>query len=144
MAQTGLLDLVAGHPMGLDLPIFEGGKGLSGGQKQLLVFTRMVLAQPKVMLLDEPTASMDVSTEARCLNALRSPQLASSTLVLVTHKPSMLAVVSRVLVMSRGQIVMDGPRDAVLAQLGKKSQAEPGAVRQASPAGAAEAVGVSA
>lgn len=144
MTQTGLLDLVAAHPLGLDLPIFEGGKGLSGGQKQLLVFTRMVLAQPKVMLLDEPTASMDVGTEARCLNALRSPQLASSTLVLVTHKPSMLAVVSRVLVMSRGQIVMDGPRDAVLAQLSKNTQAEPGAVRQASPAGAAEAVGVSA
>ena len=144
MAQTGLLDLVAAHPMGLDLPIFEGGKGLSGGQKQLLVFTRMVLAQPKVMLLDEPTASMDVSTEARCLNALRSPQLASSTLVLVTHKPSMLAVVSRVLVMSRGQIVMDGPRDAVLAQLSKKNQAEPGAARQVPSAGAAQAVGVSA
>lgn len=136
MAQTGLLDLVAAHPMGLDLPIFEGGKGLSGGQKQLLVFTRMVLAQPKVMLLDEPTASMDVGTEARCLNALRCPPLASSTLVLVTHKPSMLAVVSRVLVMSRGQIVMDGPRDAVLAQLSKSVQT--------SPAGAAEAVGVSA
>ena len=144
MAQTGLLDLVAAHPMGLDLPIFEGGKGLSGGQKQLLVFTRLVLAQPKVMLLDEPTASMDGGTEARCLNALRSPQLASSTLVLVTHKPSMLAAVSRVLVMSRGQVVMDGPRDAVLAQLSKNTQAESGAVRQVSPAGAVEATGVSA
>lgn len=123
MAQTGLLDLVSSHPMGLDLPIFEGGKGLSGGQKQLLVFTRMVLAQPKVMLLDEPTASMDGGTENLCMNALRSPQLASSTLVLVTHKPSMLAAVNRIVVMSRGQIVMDGPRDAVLAQLSKNAQA---------------------
>jgi len=105
----------------------------------LLAFTRMVLAQPRVMLLDEPTASMDVGTEARCLNALRSPQLASSTLVLVTHKPSMLAVVSRVLVMAHGQIVMDGPRDAVLAQLSKNAQAEP-----ARPAVSVEATGVSA
>jgi ATP-binding cassette subfamily C protein LapB len=125
MAQTGLLDLVAGHPMGLDLPISEGGRGLSGGQKQLLVFTRLVLSKPKVMLLDEPTASMDGGTEARCLNALRSPDLASATMMLVTHKPSMLSVVSRVLVMSKGQIVMDGPRDAVLAQLSQNGQSTP-------------------
>jgi ATP-binding cassette subfamily C protein LapB len=125
MAQTGLLDLVAGHPMGLDLPISEGGRGLSGGQKQLLVFTRLVLSKPKVMLLDEPTASMDSGTEARCLNALRSPDLAPATLILVTHKPSMLSVVNRVLVMSKGQIVMDGPRDAVLAQLSQNAQAAP-------------------
>jgi ATP-binding cassette subfamily C protein LapB len=98
---------------------------LSGGQKQLLVFTRLVLSKPKVMLLDEPMASMDGGTEARCLNALRSPDLASATLVLVTHKPSMLSVVSRVLVMSKGQIVMDGPRDAVLAQLSQNAQAAP-------------------
>jgi ATP-binding cassette subfamily C protein LapB len=124
MMQTGLLDQVAAHPMGLDLPISEGGRGLSGGQKQLLVYTRMVLAQPKVMLLDEPTASMDGGTEMRCLNALVSPPLASSTLLLVTHKPSVLSVVNRVLVVSRGQIVMDGPRDAVLAQLSQNAQAQ--------------------
>jgi ATP-binding cassette subfamily C protein LapB len=120
--------------MGLDLPIFEGGRGLSGGQKQLLVFTRMVLAQPRVMLLDEPTASMDGGTEARCLNALRTPAMAASTLVLVTHKPSLLGLVSRVLVMSRGQVVMDGPRDAVLAQLSKNAQPEANPSRPNLPA----------
>jgi ATP-binding cassette subfamily C protein LapB len=139
MAQTGLLDLVAGHPMGLDLPISEGGRGLSGGQKQLLVFTRLVLSKPKVMLLDEPTASMDGGTEARCLNALRSPDLAPATLILVTHKPSMLSVVNRVLVMAKGQIVMDGPRDAVLAQLSQNAQPAP-----AKAAGQVGATGVSA
>jgi ATP-binding cassette, subfamily C, bacterial LapB len=131
MVQTGLLELVGAHPMGLDLPIFEGGKGLSGGQKQLLVFTRMVLAQPRVMLLDEPTASMDGGTENRCLNALRTPAMATSTLVLVTHKPSLLSMVSRVLVMSKGQIVIDGPRDAVLAQLNKTAQPDPAAAAAA-------------
>lgn len=141
MAQTGLLEMVAAHPMGLDLPIFEGGRGLSGGQKQLLVFTRMVLAQPNVMLLDEPTASMDGGSEARCLNALRSPQLVASTLVLVTHKPSMLSVVNRVLVMARGQIVMDGPRDAVLAQLSKNAQPAPAGIKSPD---SATATGVSA
>lgn len=124
MAQTGLLDQVASHPMGLDLPITEGGRGLSGGQKQLLVFTRMLLAKPKVLLLDEPTASMDGGTEVRCLNALLGPELVSSTLILVTHKPGILSLVSRVLVMSRGQILLDGPRDTVLAQLNPKAQVE--------------------
>jgi ATP-binding cassette subfamily C protein LapB len=140
MMQTGLLEQVATHPMGLDLPITEGGRGLSGGQKQLLVFTRMVLAQPKVMLLDEPTASMDGGTEMRCLNALVSPQLASSTLLLVTHKPSVLSVVNRVLVVSRGQIVMDGPRDAVLAQLSQnmKPETAPKRAAQAIAHGAVE------
>jgi len=129
MLETGLLDQVAAHPMGLDLPISEGGRGLSGGQKQLLVFTRMVLARPKVMLLDEPTASMDGGSEKRCLNALQSPHLASNTLLLVTHKPSVLSVVNRLLVVNRGQIVLDGPRDAVLAQLSQGPSAEPAAKR---------------
>jgi ATP-binding cassette subfamily C protein LapB len=132
MARTGLLELVSGHPMGLDLPIFEGGRGLSGGQKQLLVFTRMVLAQPKVMLLDEPTASMDMGAEARCMQVLNENLQSDGTLVMVTHKPSMLAIVSRVIVMSRGQIVLDGPRDAVLAQLNKNAQTE--ASNRANPA----------
>jgi ATP-binding cassette subfamily C protein LapB len=128
LEETGLLGLVSGHPMGLDLPISEGGKGLSGGQKQLLVFTRMILARPKVMLLDEPTASMDGGTESKCMAAICSPKLAASTLVLVTHKPSMLSVVNRIVVMVNGQIVLDGPRDAVLAQLGKKNAPAPAEV----------------
>jgi ATP-binding cassette subfamily C protein LapB len=72
------------------------------------------------------------------LNALRSPDLAPATLILVTHKPSMLSVVNRVLVMSKGQIVLDGPRDAVLAHLSKNAQTEP-----AKTAASGGAVGVS-
>jgi ATP-binding cassette subfamily C protein LapB len=97
-----------------------------------LVFTRMVLARPKVMLLDEPTASMDMGAESRCMQVLNEGLQSGGTLVLVTHKPSMLAIVSRVIVMSRGQIVMDGPRDAVLAQLNKNAQTE--ASNRANPA----------
>jgi ATP-binding cassette subfamily C protein LapB len=77
---------------------------------------------------------MDAGTEARCLNALRNPQLGGSTLVMVTHKPSMLALVSRVLVVARGQVVMDGPRDAVLAQLSKNTQTDTPSARQTPPA----------
>ena len=121
MSQTGLLQLVSAHPLGLDLPIFEGGKGLSGGQKQLLAFTRLILARPNVMLLDEPTASMDDGLEARCLQVLQSPELADSTLLLVTHKMTLLPLVQRLVVVAQGRVVMDGPRDAVLAQLRNNS-----------------------
>ena len=59
MERTGLMRLVASHPKGLELPIAEGGKGLSGGQRQLVAFTRLILCDPAIYLLDEPTASMD-------------------------------------------------------------------------------------
>jgi ATP-binding cassette subfamily C protein LapB len=121
MDQTGLLDLVASHPMGLDLPISEGGKGLSGGQKQLVAFTRILLTRRHVMLLDEPTASMDTSTERRCLTALLKAMDEKTTMVLVTHKPNLLPLVNRIVVLSKGSIVMDGPAAEVLKQLNKNT-----------------------
>jgi ATP-binding cassette subfamily C protein LapB len=121
MEQTGLLDLVSGHPMGLDLPISEGGKGLSGGQKQLLAFTRLLLTRKKVMLLDEPTASMDTSTERRCLTALIKSMDEKTTMVLVTHKTNLLPLASRIVVLSKGSIVLDGPTAEVLKQLQQTS-----------------------
>lgn len=114
---SGLHQFVAAHPRGLDLPIFEGGRGLSGGQKQLLAFTRMLLSKPRILLLDEPTAAMDEALERRCMQVLQGEALASSTLVLVTHKPALLSLVSRIVVLVAGRIVMDGPRDEVIAKL---------------------------
>lgn len=118
LERSGLIQLVKAHPRGLELPIMEGGKGLSGGQKQLVAFTRLLLCQPDVWLLDEPTASMDGAQETQCLNVL-SEYTAGKTLVVVTHKPSVLPLVDRLIVIAGGQVVMDGPKQAVLDRLAK-------------------------
>lgn len=119
---TGLAQLVSGHPKGFDLEIAEGGSGVSGGQKQLVALTRLLLAHPKVWLLDEPTAAMDEQTESVALNALRQEIAPEQTLVLVTHKPLLLRLVDRIVVLTPEGIAMDGPRDAVLGALHQNSQ----------------------
>ena len=115
--QTGLMALISKHPKGLELPISEGGKGLSGGQKQLVAFTRIVLTQPSIWLLDEPTASMDDELERRCLGVLKQAFTAQRTAIIVTHKPSILPLVDRIIVIAHQGIVLDGPRDEVLKRL---------------------------
>lgn len=117
MKQTGMDKFVASHPKGLDRVISEGGKGLSGGQKQLVAFTRLVLCNPNVLLLDEPTASMDEEQESRCLAVLAQQAQAGKGMVIVTHKPSVLPLVTRLIVMVGHSIVLDGPRDDVLQKL---------------------------
>lgn len=114
---TGLDELVAAHPQGLDRPIAEGGRGLSGGQRQLLGFSRLFLRHYPVLILDEPTSSMDEALERRCLEMLSRDVLGRRTLVLATHKPSLLRLVDRLWVIHQGRLVLDGPRDRVLAQL---------------------------
>lgn len=117
MERTGLVRLVSAHPKGLDLPIQEGGRGLSGGQRQLVAFTRLLLCDPSIYLLDEPTASMDDELEKNCLAVLQQELQKRKTLVVVTHKPSLLPLVDRIIVVVGNQIALDGPRDAVLARL---------------------------
>jgi ATP-binding cassette subfamily C protein LapB len=120
---TGLYDaVVAAHPQGLQMPIYEGGTGLSGGQRQLVNLTRVFLRKPRVWLLDEPTASLDRGVEQHIVRSLAAALGAEDTLVLVTHKPEMLHLVNRIIVVAKHQLVMDGPRDEVLAKL-KQAQA---------------------
>ena len=116
-AKSGLLATINNHPKGLDLPIAEGGRGLSGGQRQLVALTRLLLSNPSIWLLDEPTASMDEQTERRSINALMQAIKPEQTMVLVTHKPNLLAMVNRLIVISGHQILIDGPRDVVIAKL---------------------------
>lgn len=121
--RTGLIDLISGQPKGLALEITEGGRGVSGGQKQLILLTRMLLAQPKVWLLDEPTGSMDSVTEARVVQLLAEVCASGATLVAATHKTGLLPLFDRLIVLQNGRIVADGPRDLVLAKmLGKPPQ----------------------
>ena len=120
LMRTGLIKLVSSHSSGIDLPISEGGRGLSGGQKQLVAFTRLVLTNPSVWLLDEPTASMDNMQEQQCLHVLAQElQKGGKTLIVSTHKMALLNLVDRIIIMADNQIVMDGPKQAVLAQLQK-------------------------
>ncbi|MFJ2715157.1 ATP-binding cassette domain-containing protein [Pseudomonas sp. NPDC087346] len=120
--RTGMDRIIASHPQGLDRPITEGGKGLSGGQRQLVAFTRLILCKPSIMLLDEPTASMDEEQERQCLSVLAEEAQGGTMLIIVTHKPSVLPLVNRVLVVVGNNIVADGPRDAVLRQLDSREQ----------------------
>ena len=124
MARTGMDRIVASHPQGLERPIMEGGKGLSNGQKQLVAFTRLILCNCDILLLDEPTATMDEAQERQCMAVLAEEGRAGKTLVIVTHKPGTLALVNRITVVAGSAIVMDGPRDAVLQQLQQRPTAQ--------------------
>jgi ATP-binding cassette, subfamily C, bacterial LapB len=121
-AKTGLGRIIKNHPKGLELPIFEGGRGLSGGQRQIVGLARLLLARPKIMLLDEPTASMDGDLEAHIMNSLFTTMSADSLIVIATHKTAMLRHVNRVIVMEQGKIMMDGPRDEVMTKLSEMRQ----------------------
>lgn len=129
--RSGLAELISGHPKGLWLPIAEGGAGLSGGQRQLVGMTRLLLRRPSLWLLDEPTASMDERLESRCIEALRKTIQPDQTLILVTHKPVMLTLVTRLVVVAGHTIVADGPSGEILRLLqqgtgaGPKPAAEP-------------------
>ena len=116
--KTGLLQLVIKtHPKGLQLPISEGGMGLSAGQRQLVHLTRVFLRCPKIWLLDEPTSSMDRQTEQKIIQALSQTLRPTDTLVMTTHKHELLALVDRLIVVANHEIVLDGPKDKVLERL---------------------------
>jgi ATP-binding cassette subfamily C protein LapB len=118
---TGLDRLAASHPLGYDMPIGEMGRGLSGGQQQLVALARCLLSEPRALLMDEPTSAMDMQTESHFMQHLMSA-IAGRTFVLVTHRPSLLALIDRIIVIDDGQIVADGPKDQVLAALTSNTQ----------------------
>lgn len=122
---TGLLDsVISANEKGLEYEIFEGGLGLSGGQRQLVNLTRVVLREPKIWLLDEPTASVDRNLEALLIDMLKKVIKPKDTLVLVTHKMEMIELVDRLIVVNKNQVVMNGPKADVIAQLSGKPQDE--------------------
>ncbi|WAX71101.1 type I secretion system permease/ATPase [Gallibacterium anatis] len=123
LQRFGLLGLVQNHPRGLDMYLGENGLGLSGGQKQAVALARMTLKDPKVVLLDEPTTGLDQFHEQQALVGL-SQWVQNRTLVVVTHRPQVLQLVDRVIVVDNGKVVMDGPKDAVLKRLAQPQQQE--------------------
>jgi len=119
-AQTGLIHLINALPQGLDTPVPEGGESVSGGQKQMIALTRLILTEAKALLLDEPTANMDDGTERQLIQTIQAKLTSGHSLVVVTHKPALLALVDRIIVINAQGIVMDGPKDSVLKQLNSK------------------------
>lgn len=116
LEHLALSDFVQELPEGLDHLVQEGGLGLSGGQRQGLLMARMMLRQPRVLLLDEPTAMLDEVAENTAINSLGKLDR-DRTLIIATHRPAILRIIDRLIVVNKGAIAMDGPKDSVLAQL---------------------------
>lgn len=120
---AGVDQFVRQHPLGYDMPVGESGRMLSGGQRQAVAVARALLLNPQILMFDEPTSSMDNSTEAAFKQRLGAIAK-GRTIVLVTHRHSMLALVDRLIVLDRGKVVADGPKAGVLeALMGGRVQA---------------------
>ena len=115
-AVAGLDDFVGSNQFGFDLPVGERGDGLSGGQRQLITIARALVRSPSILVLDEPTSSMDTASEKEFRNQLLA-NLGDKTLILMTHRTSMLALIDRLIVLDHGKIVADGERDTVIKAL---------------------------
>ena len=113
---AGLADFVQRHPQGFDMQVGERGELLSGGQRQGVGIARAVLHNAPMLLLDEPTSAMDFSTEAFVTQKIGA-FAQGKTVVLVTHRTSMLSFVDRVIVIDQGKIVADGPRERIMQAL---------------------------
>jgi ATP-binding cassette subfamily C protein LapB len=115
---AGVDQFVRQHPLGYDMPTGENGRYLSGGQRQSVAVARALLLNPPILVLDEPTSSMDNSTENTFKTRL-GEIVPGKTLLLVTHRNSMLSLVDRLIVLDRGKVVADGPKAGVLDALMK-------------------------
>lgn len=113
---AGVDDFVRHHPMGYDMPIGEGGSGLSGGQRQAIAVARALLHDPTILVLDEPSASMDPQSEFQLIKRLEA-HIPNKTLIVITHRNSVLSLVDRIVIVDEGRIVADGPRDQILSRL---------------------------
>jgi ATP-binding cassette subfamily C protein LapB len=101
---------------GYDLRLADRGEGLSGGQRQSIAIARALVARPQIMVFDEPSSAMDSQTETALIQRLQS-ELKGRTLVLITHRPPLLQLVERIMLVDKGKVVLDGPRDQVLKQI---------------------------
>jgi len=107
----------------LDHEVGEHGANLSGGQRQMITLTRALLPDPPIMLMDEPTSDMDNVSERYFLSSMKE-WMAGRTMLLVTHKASLLPLVDRVILVDGGGIVADGPKEQVLKQLAANQKTE--------------------
>ena len=110
---AGLIDIVNRHPKGFDMPVGERGEALSGGQRQTVALARALITDPPILVLDEPTHAMDHSAEERLKTQMQN-ELAGKTILIITHRESLLSVINTLVVMDSGRVVAVGPKDLVL------------------------------
>jgi len=115
---AGLNDFLGKHEAGFDLTVGERGDGLSGGEKQSITLARALISRPNFIILDEPTNAMDLQTERNFIQNLKNI-IKNKTLILLTHKMSVLELVDRVIVLHEGKIIADGPKEKVINSLRK-------------------------
>jgi ATP-binding cassette subfamily C protein LapB len=120
---SGVMDFITHQPDGMDMNVGEQGRVLSSGQRQCVLLSRALLLDPPILLLDEPTSSMDSSSEQAFIRRLQTV-VQGKTLILVTHKTSLLKLVEKLIVMDHGQIVTQGDKESVIRQLQQNSVSE--------------------
>lgn len=113
---SGVSEFVHRHPKGFDMPVGERGEGLSGGQRQAISIARALLLEPPILIMDEPSNAFDNRSEESFKQRL-GEHLDGRTLILVTHRASVLSLVNRLIVMDNGRIIADGPKEQVLEAL---------------------------
>jgi ATP-binding cassette subfamily C exporter for protease/lipase len=131
---TGLHPIILRFPKGYDTPMGEAGQLLSGGQRQRVALARALYGKPALLVLDEPNANLDDAGEAALQQALVAMRTLGKTVIVVSHRPGVLAVADRVVLMRDGRVQDQGPRDAVLQRLRAAAPtAVPGQARPDAP-----------
>ena len=119
---AGVHDFLGKHEKGYDLVVGERGEGLSGGERQSVTLARAILSNPNILLLDEPTNMMDELSENSFKKKIANI-VQNKTVIIITHKPSLLSIVDRLIVVEDGRIVADGPKEKIIASFGNKPRA---------------------
>lgn len=115
--KVGLDSLIKRHPEGLNLQISEGGVGLSGGQKQMVALARLFLTDPHILLLDEPTSSLDTNLESKIMSVLNDWMSEEKLIIAVTHKGNFMKIAHNIIIIESGRILESGPKEKVIASL---------------------------
>ena len=113
---SGAHDIIGRLPRGYDHVLADRGEGLSGGQRQMIAIARALVGARSLLLFDEPTSAMDIANETALIDRLATA-LTGRTALFITHRQSLLRLATRIIILEAGQIVADGPRDAVLHRL---------------------------
>jgi len=114
---TGIDSFVANHPRGFDMPVGERGSQLSGGQKQAMTIARLLLSSPRIVYLDEPSGAMDLASERLLIENLKKSFEKNVTVIISTHRYSMLELIDRLIVIDQGRVIADGPKKQVIEAL---------------------------